>query len=93
MLFRSGRHQALSRQRGDDAVNGGPGQPNPVGKLREAETLRFSGKGTEYLANARDDLDAAGCFRRPGKLCLRVCHNASLFDRAKPAPMTGSSPE
>jgi hypothetical protein len=41
-------------------VNGGPGQPNPVGKLRKAETLRFSGKGTEYLANARDDLDAAG---------------------------------
>ena len=63
-------------------MNGGPGQPNPVGKLRKAETLRFSGKGTEYLANARDDLDAAGCFRRPGKLCLRVCHNASLFDRA-----------
>jgi hypothetical protein len=40
-------------------VHGGPGQSYALGELGEAETLRFPGKGTEYLPNARDDLDAA----------------------------------
>lgn len=54
-----GGDQAVGRQRGNDPVDGGPGKPDLVRELGQAESLVLAVQRAQHLANTRDDLDSA----------------------------------